>query len=196
MRMQLVSLAPAGPFGQNRGAAQTRPMLGGESTGRMNLKTLKQPASARAVRRRPTVAGRDKKRQTDLDAVVARTEKNKQPRLKSVSQLGRATRSRRHRLLLTVCAVTVLTLVFGLLLLNQSRIISLTFANAALADRIESTGVANVQSRSTLAAKTDLAQVRRKAIALGMVEPNHKQIRQVIIPREDELEIYQEGQQP
>lgn len=91
----------------------------------------------------------------------------------------------------TVTVIVAVTLFFGLLLLNQSRIVQISFRNSEIELEIRRLTISNTQRRSEWIGGADLAQIRAKALALGLVDPGENQIRRVELPQSDELIVYE-----
>ena len=95
----------------------------------------------------------------------------------------------------TVTVIVTVTLFLGLLLLNQSRIVQISFRNAEIELEIRRLTISNTQRRSEWIAGADLAQIRTRALALGLVDPGEHQIRRVELPQSDELIVYKGEEQ-
>ena len=96
----------------------------------------------------------------------------------------------------TVAVIVTVTMFFGLLLLNQSRIVQISFRNSEIEQEIRRLTMSNTQRRSEWIAGADLARIRTRALALGLVEPGENQIRRVELPQSDELIVYEGEKRP
>ncbi|HHX37699.1 MAG TPA: hypothetical protein GX717_06945 [Clostridiaceae bacterium] len=105
--------------------------------------------------------------------------------------------SRRHTrsFFFAVAIICIVTLLCGLLLLNQSRIVKVSFANAEIENQIERLTISNTQQRSELLKRTDLVKVRERAYELGLIDPGEQQVRYVEVPEHDELIVYPGGEE-
>ncbi|MGI6077036.1 MAG: hypothetical protein ACOYCB_02590 [Fastidiosipilaceae bacterium] len=105
--------------------------------------------------------------------------------------------SRRHTrsFIFAIAIIFIVTLLCGILLLNQSRVVKLSFANAEIENQIENLTISNTQQRSELLKRTDLVKVRERAYELGLIEPGEQQVRYVEVPQHDELIIFPGGEE-
>ena len=94
-----------------------------------------------------------------------------------------------------IAIIFIVTLLCGILLLNQSRVVKLSFANAEIENQIENLTISNTQQRSELLKRTDLVKVRERAYELGLIEPGEQQVRYVEVPQHDELIIFPGGEE-
>ena len=77
---------------------------------------------------------------------------------------------------------------FGLLVYNEAQIASMNFANNKKERQIDKMRQETSQLRETLFVNADLESVRKAAsLRLGMVEPNDRQIVNVVMPKKDSM---------
>ena len=85
-------------------------------------------------------------------------------------------------------AVAFVTALFGLLVYNEAQIASMNFANNNKERQINKMRQETSQLRETLFVSADLESVKKTAsMHLGMVEPNDKQIVNVVVPQKDHM---------
>ena len=85
-------------------------------------------------------------------------------------------------------AVAFVTALFGLLVYNEAQIASMNFANNNTERKINKMRQETSQLRETLFVSADLESVKKTAsMHLGMVEPNDKQIVNVVVPQKDHM---------
>ena len=85
-------------------------------------------------------------------------------------------------------AVAFVTALFGLLVYNEAQIASMNFANNKKERQINKMRQETSQLRETLFVSADLESVKKTAsMHLGMVEPNDKQIVNVVVPQKDHM---------
>ncbi len=90
--------------------------------------------------------------------------------------------------ILFALAVAFVTALFGLLVYNEAQIASMNFANNKKERQIDKMRQETSQLRETLFVNADLESVRKAAsLRLGMVEPNDRQIVNVVMPKKDSM---------
>lgn len=105
-------------------------------------------------------------------------------------QIWRANSVKKNRkTAFAVFIILLVSLFAGTVLLNQSRTIALNFEKARLEEKIKKLTIANTQAESELVENINLEIVRKAAVEMGLMEPAAKQIRILILPEEDTLEI-------
>lgn len=98
---------------------------------------------------------------------------------------------RNRRTAFAIFVICLLSLFCGAVLLNQSRIVALNFKRAELEEKIRKLNISNIQTESELVENINLEKIRKTAIEMGMMEPAANQVRVLILPKEDVLEIDQ-----
>lgn len=78
-----------------------------------------------------------------------------------------------------------LSVLFGLLLINQARIAQKGFDNARVENMIRRLSIQNAQKREDLLKRDDIARVREEAERLGMSLPLEGQLKRVHVARQD-----------
>ncbi|MGI6546524.1 MAG: hypothetical protein ACOX2M_08955 [Fastidiosipilaceae bacterium] len=105
-------------------------------------------------------------------------------------QIWRANSVKKNRkTAFAVFIIFLASLFAGVVLLNQSRTIALNFEKARLEEKIKKLTIANTQAESELVENINLEIVRKAAVEMGLMEPAAKQIRILVLPEEDTLEI-------
>ncbi len=105
-------------------------------------------------------------------------------------QIWRANSVKKNRkTAFAVFIILLVSLFAGTVLLNQSRTIALNFEKARLEEKIKKLTIANTQAESELVENINLEIVRKAAVEMGLMEPAAKQIRILVLPEEDTLEI-------
>ena len=90
--------------------------------------------------------------------------------------------------ILFALAVAFVTALFGLLVYNEAQIASMNFANNNKERQINKMRQETSQLKETLFVSADLEVVKKTALMhLGMVEPNDKQIVNVVVPQKDHM---------
>ncbi len=95
--------------------------------------------------------------------------------------------ARAKRMVQLVIAIFAISVMLLLLLMNQSKVVELNFANAQLQKSISKAQIMNVQKQSEIIQLTDLEAIRAKAILLGFQEPGPDQIIYLAVPKKDKL---------
>ena len=90
--------------------------------------------------------------------------------------------------ILFALAVAFVTALFGLLVYNEAQIASMNFANNNKERQINKLRQETSQLKETLFVSADLEVVKKSALMhLGMVEPNDRQIVNVVMPKKDSM---------
>lgn len=109
--------------------------------------------------------------------------------IREIGRSGGPTRSKNRKTAFAVFIIFLASLFAGVVLLNQSRTIALNFEKARLEEKIKKLTIANTQAESELVENINLEIVRKAAVEMGLMEPAAKQIRILVLPEEDTLEI-------
>lgn len=90
--------------------------------------------------------------------------------------------------LLVSLAIGFVAMMFGMLVYNEAQIASKNFANNKMERQINKMRQETSQLKESLSASADLESVRAlAAMRLGMVEPNDKQVVNVVMPNKDHM---------
>ncbi|MBP5493360.1 MAG: hypothetical protein J6Y08_11010 [Clostridiales bacterium] len=89
---------------------------------------------------------------------------------------------------LVTFAIVFVSSMFGLLVYNEAQIASMNFANNKTERQINKMRQETSQLRESLSGSADLESIRKLAgLRLGMVEPNDKQVVNVVMPNKDHM---------
>lgn len=97
-------------------------------------------------------------------------------------------RQRAGRIFGVACAITMIAAIFSGILIRNSRILEMNYANVKIQKEINTLETKTTQLKEELAKKTDLDVIRSLAVStLGMQDPGQKQIVRVEIPVSDQM---------